>query len=57
VVCADVDDAAGDAEAVAPPFAGADRDAPVHPLTAGSRVATMIAATKRCEELVISVRD
>jgi hypothetical protein len=40
--CGDVD---------APALTDADGDAPMHPLTAGSSVATMIVPTSRCERL------
>jgi hypothetical protein len=55
VVSDEIADACADGEPSASP--DADGDAPPHPLTAGSRIATQITASIRCEELFISIND
>jgi hypothetical protein len=55
VVSGEIIDASGEVDPPASP--DADGDAPLHPLTADSRIATMITARLRREELFISTND
>jgi len=55
VVSDEIADASGEVEPPASP--DADGATPPQPLTAGSRIATQITASMRCEELFISIND